>query len=479
MASQDTERGVGGREKLPACPTLLKAVLGVVAVREYLVANAGRVHQRAQPALSDAVFVGPSVQVGRAQTVTAASARRQNSLRRSRNSSCADWRPGTTAFGLAFAAAGLRVHSVRRAARTARQALAANNVAGLDGPKMRLVVFGGTGYIGRATVVELAARGHSVVVCTRPNSGIGGKQSVTDVQSSFNGLDNISVKEVDVTQTSSLDSFFSSLDPPAEGAVCCLASRSGGREDSFAIDYQATVNCVEASRKAGLAQFVMLSAVCVQRPLLAFQEAKLKAEAALRREGESMAYSVVQPTAFFKSLLGQVKGVKGGSPYVMFGDGTSVRCKPISEDDLASFMADCFWDAEKKNKTLPVGGPGNALSFKEQGELLFSLVGREPSFICVPYAVFDFVQAILDFIAGLFPGQSDLAEYGRIGRYYAEQSMLVLDPATGEYSAELTPSYGRTDLRAFLTEALEEGSTKMEAQQLGDQGIGSRMGMED
>jgi len=189
-----------------------------------------------------------------------------------------------------------------------------------------------------------------------------------------------------------------------------------------------------------------------------------------------MSYSVVRPTAFFKSLLGQVKGVQGGAPYVMFGDGTEVRCKPISEEDLASFMADCFWDPAKKNAILPIGGPGPALSFKEQGELLFSLVKQEPNFICVPYGVFDFVQGILDFIAGLFPSQSDLAEYGRIGRYYAEQSMLVLDPATGKYSEELTPSYGRTDLRAFLTEALEEGSTKLESQKLGDQGLGSRIG---
>ena len=43
---------------------------------------------------------------------------------------------------------------------------------------MCLVVFGGTGYIGRATVLELAGRGHQVVVATRGSSGIGGKQSL-------------------------------------------------------------------------------------------------------------------------------------------------------------------------------------------------------------------------------------------------------------------------------------------------------------
>lgn len=376
----------------------------------------------------------------------------------------------------AVATRGKRVlPRIVKAAATATAPVAAN-VAGLTGQTMKLVVFGGTGYIGRAAVQELAARGHSVVVCTRSNSGIGGKQTKEDVQASFDGQGDITVVETDVTDPAALDKLYSSLEPPAQGAVCCLASRSGGRQDSFDIDYQATVNCVEASRKAGLEQFVLLSAVCVQRPLLAFQEAKLQAEADLCKEGEKMSYSIVRPTAFFKSLLGQVKGVQGGAPYVMFGDGTEVRCKPISEEDLASFMADCFWDPAKKNAILPIGGPGPALSFKEQGELLFSLVKQEPNFICVPYGVFDFVQGILDFIAGLFPSQSDLAEYGRIGRYYAEQSMLVLDPATGKYSEELTPSYGRTDLRAFLTEALEEGSTKLESQKLGDQGLGSRIG---
>jgi divinyl chlorophyllide a 8-vinyl-reductase len=49
----------------------------------------------------------------------------------------------------------------------------------------------------------------------------------------------------------------------------------------------------------------------------------------------------VRPTAFFKSLAGQIELVKQGKPYVMFGDGNLASCKPISEQDLAKFMADC------------------------------------------------------------------------------------------------------------------------------------------
>ena len=48
--------------------------------------------------------------------------------------------------------------------------------------------------------------------------------------------------------------------------------------------------------------------------------------------------------------------MKTGKPYVMFGDGQLASCKPISEADLASFMADCVKDPSKANQMLPVGG---------------------------------------------------------------------------------------------------------------------------
>lgn len=61
-------------------------------------------------------------------------------------------------------------------------------------------------------------------------------------------------------------------------------------------------------------------------------------------------HSIVRPTAFFKSLAGQVESVKKGGPYVMFGDGHLAACKPISEEDLAAFMADCVTEEDKKNQ---------------------------------------------------------------------------------------------------------------------------------
>ena len=77
------------------------------------------------------------------------------------------------------------------------------------------------------------------------------------------------------------------------------------QKDSWDIDYQATLNLLTAARQNKASHFVLLSAICVQKPLLEFQHAKLKFEAALQAAGD-ITYSIVRPTAFFKSLAGQV-----------------------------------------------------------------------------------------------------------------------------------------------------------------------------
>jgi divinyl chlorophyllide a 8-vinyl-reductase len=46
--------------------------------------------------------------------------------------------------------------------------------------------------------------------------------------------------------------------------------------------------------------------------------------------------------------------------------------------------------------------------------------------------------------------------------------MLVLDPETGEYSDELTPSYGTDTLEQFFDKVIREG---MAGQELGEQTI--------
>jgi divinyl chlorophyllide a 8-vinyl-reductase len=297
-------------------------------------------------------------------------------------------------------------------------------------------VLGATGTIGRATVATLRRRGHDVVCFVRARGG---------------GAPRATVRVVDVGDRASLarDGFAGER---FDAVVSCMASRTGAPADAWAVDHRAQLNVLAAARDAGVGHFVLLSAICVQKPKLAFQHAKLAFEAALIASG--MRHSIVRPTAFFKSLSGQIDRVRGGRPFLVFGDGTLTSCKPISDGDLADYIVGCLEEEGRWNRILPIGGPGAAITPREQGEALFAMLGRPARFRQVPVGLLDVVIAGLGAAGRVMPKLADKAELARIGRYYATESMLVLDQVTGRYDAAATPSTGSETLFDFYRSVL-------------------------
>jgi divinyl chlorophyllide a 8-vinyl-reductase len=170
-------------------------------------------------------------------------------------------------------------------------------------------------------------------------------------------------------------------------------------------------------------------------------------------------------------LSGQVERVRRGKPFVFFGDGALTSCKPISEADLARFLADCLEQSAKHNAILPVGGPGPAITPRKQAELLFEVCGLPPRVRSVPVAVLDVVIAALSALGLFFPKLRSKAELARIGRYYGTESMLVLDSSTGCYDESVTPSYGHDTLRDFYASVIAHG---LGGQELGHHAVFSR-----
>ena len=310
----------------------------------------------------------------------------------------------------------------------------------------RVFVIGATGTIGQATVRALLQRGHQVVCFVRPRAGVRGALAADASRQLLQGA---TVRFGAVTDPAAL----------ARDGLCgehfdvlvsCLASRTGAPRDAWAVDHQAHVHALEAARAAGVTQVVLLSAICVQKPLLAFQHAKLAFEKYLIESG--LTYSIVRPTAFFKSLSGQIERVRRGKPFLLFGDGRLTACKPISDRDLGDYLADCLDQPDRQNRILPIGGPGPAITSREQGDKLFALLGRPPKFSHVPVALLDVIIAVLGTLGRLIPMLADKAELARIGRYYATESMLVLNPQTGQYDADATPSTGTETLFDFYAD---------------------------
>jgi divinyl chlorophyllide a 8-vinyl-reductase len=301
-------------------------------------------------------------------------------------------------------------------------------------------VLGATGTIGQASVRALVRRGHQVVCFLRPRAGVGGRLSPDDCARLLPGA---TLRFGDVCDPASLarDGFAGER---FDTVLSCLASRTGAPRDAWAIDHQAHLHALAAAQAAGVRHFVLLSALCVQKPLLAFQHAKLAFEQALANSG--LRYSIVRPTAFFKSLSGQVDRLKRGKPFLVFGDGTLTACKPISDADLADYLADCLDAPRLQDRVLPIGGPGEGITPRQQGEMLFGLLGRAPRFRQVPVGLLDGIVAALSAGGRVLPALAAKAELARIGRYYATESMLVLNPSTGRYDDAATPSTGTDTL---------------------------------
>lgn len=304
---------------------------------------------------------------------------------------------------------------------------------------LRVLVAGATGYIGRHVVSALLAEGHHVVALVRPDS------DRPDAAAVSQALDQAEC----VTWENAPDA------GPVDAVVSCIASRSGVAEDAWRVDHGLNQRLLDLARLLDARRFVLLSAICVQKPRLAFQFAKLEFERALA--ASDLEYAIVRPTAYFKSLAGQIPRVQAGKPFLVFGDGELTACRPISAGDLARFIVHHLTTQTPTNAVLPIGGPGPAITPRQQGEMLFEIAGKSPRFRHVPPALFRVAHTVLRVPGALLPRFRAKAELARIGHYYATESMLLWDDAAQRYSPEDTPSFGTQTLRDFYADALRNG----------------------
>lgn len=301
----------------------------------------------------------------------------------------------------------------------------------VDMTPKRIFLTGATGTAGRATLEALRSAGHEVVCFARSPVDLGVQVRVGDA---------------------------ATLDLRGErinAVVSCIASRSGTPRDAWAVDHDANLAVLRAAQAAGVPEFILLSAICVQKPMLEFQRAKLAFEAELMASG--LTYAIVRPTAFFKSLSGQLDRVRAGKPFLVFGDGKLTACKPISDRDLGVFIAGCVGNPERANQILPIGGPGPAITPMDQAEALFALLGKPVRVKRVPVAMMDAIRGVLHVLGKVSPKMADKAELVGIGRYYATESMLVWDAEHGVYDAQATPETGADTLFAFYETLITEG----------------------
>ena len=221
---------------------------------------------------------------------------------------------------------------------------------------------GATGYIGRFVVKELVDQGYQVIAFARERGGIGGRQSSEEVTADFPGAE---VRFGDVTDPASIAA--EAFDQPTDVVVSCLAPAPAAERIPGPLITQRPSTPTSRDGLPGWPTTCCSQPSACRSPAgIPEGEAGLRSRVASGRGDDPLHRS---PTAFSKVWAARWKAAARG-PYDVRG-GTLASCKPISEADLARFMADCIHDEAKRNQVLPIGGPGPALSAREQGEMLF------------------------------------------------------------------------------------------------------------
>ncbi|MEL0129332.1 MAG: NAD(P)H-binding protein [Paracoccaceae bacterium] len=296
----------------------------------------------------------------------------------------------------------------------------------------KIFVAGSTGYIGKNVVKYALDNGFDVVIAKRHSD---------NKPSQLN-------KKLKVIKISNKDNNWIADLEKVDVIISCLASRTGEPKDAHLVDYKLNCLLLEKAKALKCSQFILLSAICVQKPRLAFQFEKLAFEEKLKKSG--LNFSIVRPTAYFKSLSGQIENIKKGKPYVYFGDGQITQCNPISEKDLSLYILSCINDKTKWQKILPIGGPKQSLTPKDIGKILFEIFEVSPKYKSFPTKILDVIRVLLLIISPLSNWAKNKSELIKIAKYYATESMLIWDETKKCYDSNMTPSTGKDTLRDYF-----------------------------
>jgi divinyl chlorophyllide a 8-vinyl-reductase len=290
-----------------------------------------------------------------------------------------------------------------------------------------VLVLGATGYIGRALVPELAARGFVPVVVTRDTA-------------SAQGIHDTLVVVADPVVEGSLEQAFAAY--PISVVVSLLSSRRPNDPDECRrVDYDAVTNAARTSAAHGVRRFVHVSDYGVYRPELLPQVFKLQVEGELLggHYGE-LPWTVVRPTAYFPYLSVNFGTVKNGEPYRIFDHGEYAICNPIARQDLAEFLVNAILDDDAERRILPVGGPwtrDNVVSIKSAGDLMFEVLGTEPSFTVETLEHWDRTITRMRRAGSVYPKMRNVAFYLEAAKYWSTVTHLA-------------PPYGTRTLRGFF-----------------------------
>ena len=255
----------------------------------------------------------------------------------------------------------------------------------VEGKRMaRVLVTGGTGFLGRSVVRWLVGLGHEVRCLIRSTSA----------------LDPMAGRSVeywrgDVTDQVSLPGALEDIDVVVH-LVAVIREQPSKGITFERINVQGTRNLVDAARKAEIKRFVHISAIGVQpNPDFPYWNTKWQGEQAVRRSG--LPWTVFRPSLLIGEggdFIGRLRdlvlkppaGLFPGPPVVpVLGDGKT-KFQPVFVEDAARCIALAVGETTSEDKLYSIGGP-DVWTYEQILDLVMETLGKRRWKLHVPMAL--------------------------------------------------------------------------------------------
>lgn len=237
--------------------------------------------------------------------------------------------------------------------------------------RLRVLVAGAGGVLGRLIVGEAARRGHVLrAVVRRARAGLAPPTAELRVIDGLrSGAWAGACDRVDVV----ISALGAAVDP----------SPLVGWRSYTRVDAPANIALLREAERAGVRRFVYVSLIDgAQSRRLNYAEGHERVVDALR--AGRVAASVLRPTGFFAAMTALIDFARRGLVPVI-GDG-ACRTNPICEHDLAQIALVEAERAEAGVREVPAGGP-EVFTRRRIAEMAFEALGRRPRLVHVPGAL--------------------------------------------------------------------------------------------
>jgi NADH dehydrogenase len=284
---------------------------------------------------------------------------------------------------------------------------------------MRVLVVGGTGFIGTSLCAELKERGHTVTAMSRNPGGGNLPGGVTKAMG-------------DVTEYGSISEAFEGMDAVYNlVALSPLFKPSGGDRMHDRIHRQGTENVVRAAEEHGVDRFVQMSALGADPDgATAYIRSKGRAEGIVT--DSDLEYTIFRPSVVFGDGGEFVSFTKLlAPPYVSaLPGGGRTRFQPIWVGDLVPMLADAIESDEHVGETYEIGGP-DKLTLAEIARLIHRSDGRSTTVVPVPMGLAKLGLSIGDLIPG-FPMGKDQYRSLQFDNVTDDNDIGAFDVGVGE-----------------------------------------------